>query len=284
MTAIISTTYDDQYLFYLPITTWAWNKLGVNVICFMPFHDSVSHGELALKKWDLITDFISLPGITNYAFRNKEGKICLSVRVFGANKNKEATYAQCSRLYAEGDIKDDEVLITADIDMAVFNEDYYKQFNDGRIHIVGADLVPEGQYPMCYIAMPAIKWREVMMIRKGERSQYKLDQLLGHLDCEHFRGNYWAKDQEEAYNHIHLYELVKHNRAAPGTQFATRRADRDGWPEAIPLDIIDAHLPRPGYTEENFAKILDLFQTMYPLDDFKWMQVYRNEYIKLLNS
>ena len=36
MKTIISTTYNDNYLFFLPITTWSWNKLGVDVICFMP--------------------------------------------------------------------------------------------------------------------------------------------------------------------------------------------------------------------------------------------------------
>ena len=36
MKTIISTTYNDNYLFFLPITIWSWNKLGVDVICFMP--------------------------------------------------------------------------------------------------------------------------------------------------------------------------------------------------------------------------------------------------------
>lgn len=35
MKAIISTTYSDQYLWYLPLTVWAWNKLGVDVVCFI---------------------------------------------------------------------------------------------------------------------------------------------------------------------------------------------------------------------------------------------------------
>jgi hypothetical protein len=116
--------------------------------------------------------------------------------------------------------------------------------------------------------------------------QQKLDQLLGHIECDHFRGNMWAKDQETAYNHIIASGLpmIKTFRASPGTQFATRRADRDGWPQVIPPDIIDAHLTRPGYTEENFAKILNLFQSMYPDDNFDWMVEYRNEYVKLINQ
>lgn len=270
MKAIISSTYDDQYLFYLPIIVWSWNKIGVDVVSYQPGNNI----------------FITEPRLSLISKVSYNLDLRWQAWGFFCPEHKEATYAQCVRLYAAGDwdIEDPEVLITSDVDMAVFNKDFFNQLNDGRIHVAGTDLVPDGQYPMCYIAMPAQKWREVMMIDNDTEEQTKLDQLLGHLDCEHFRGNYWAKDQEEAYNHIHLYELVKHNRAAPGTQFATRRADRDGWPTVIPPDIIDAHLPRPGYTEENFAKIMNLFQSMYPLEDFTWMHEYRDEYVKLLNA
>lgn len=268
MTAIISTTHDDQYLFYLPITAWAWNKLGVNVVCFVPSRDIENLGRLGFimsALWSM--DFIKLQLVT-----------------YKCSADKESTYAQCSRLYAAATplFEDDEVLITGDIDMAVFDKERIWQLNDGRIHIVGADLVPESQYPMCYIAMPAEKWREVMYITLGQSHQDKLDQLLGRLECEHFRGNYWGKDQETAYNHLFMYELVKHNRAKPGTQFASNRADRDGWPEVIEQFIMDAHLPRPGYTEENFKKIYQLFQTMYPHDDIRWMKEYRDAYVKLI--
>lgn len=273
MKAIISSTYDDNYLFLLPITAWSWNKLGIEVICFLPELDGTNkHPALDLifdmKWWE--------PGLK------------IQFVKFKAPVEKQATYAQCSRLYGAALplFEDDEVLITGDVDMAVFNKEYFEQFNNGQIHIAGADLVPDFQYPMCYIAMPVISWRVVKWIKFHETHQVKLDQLLGHLECDHFRGNYWAKDQETIYNYLLASNLPinKHFRAQPGTQFATRRADRDGWPEVIPPDIIDAHLPRPGYTPENFAKILNLFQAMYPNDDFTWMIDYRNEYVKYLNK
>lgn len=268
MKAIISTTYDDNYLFYLPIVTWAWNKLGVDVVCMVP-------------------DVKEYPQAICLLINRTMKIMRFQTNSFTCPTHKEATYAQCSRLYACClDLPNDEVLITGDIDMAVFNKEFFEQLNDGNVHVVGADLVPAHQYPMCFIAMSVKTWRDVMWIQDGETSQHKLDQLLGHLDCDHFRGNYWAKDQEEAWNHIvaSVLSIIKHMRASPGTQFATRRADRDGWPEVIPPDIIDAHLPRPGYTPENFAKILNLFQAMYPNENFDWMVDYRNEYIKLINQ
>lgn len=273
MNAILSTTYDDQYLFYLPIVTWSWNKLGVDVICFVPSLNGFNqHPTLNLvfdaKHWN--------PGLR------------LQFVKFAALKEKKATYAQCSRLYGAALplFEDDEVLITGDVDMAVFNREYFESMNNGEVHVAGVDLVPEKQFPICYIAMSASNWRHVMWINTGESHQTKLDLLLGHLECEHFRGNYWAKDQESVYDHIIAsgFAINKHYRAAPGTQFATRRADRDGWPENPAPDIIDAHLPRPGYTTENFTKILKLFKTIYPDEDFTWMIEYRNEYNNLLKK
>ena len=40
--AVISTTYDPKYLWYLPVVTWVWNKMGYNVICFMPRNENIS--------------------------------------------------------------------------------------------------------------------------------------------------------------------------------------------------------------------------------------------------
>ena len=36
MVAIISSTYDPQYIWNIPLTTYCWNRLGVSVFCFMP--------------------------------------------------------------------------------------------------------------------------------------------------------------------------------------------------------------------------------------------------------
>src|ERR1044072_2344548 len=273
MTAIISITHDDQYLCVLPLVAWAWNKLGCDVVVIGP--------DLGAETTD---DRIELIIDTRW-----EQDISLHWLGFTAPADKEATYAQCSRLYAacfRRLLPDEEVLITSDVDMVVLGKEYIETAEDGRIHVYGADLVPEGQYPMCYVAMTGATWREVMGIQIGEAMQAKLDGLLGHLECEHFRGNYWSKDQETIYNHLTAggWIVVKHNRAKLPNQFATRRADRDGWPAETPPGLIDAHLPRPGYTDENFAKIMNLFRSYYPNEDLQWMVDYRNKYINLIKQ
>lgn len=270
MKVVISSTYDDLYLFFLPIVAWSWNKIGVDVVCMLPHLNSAENN----AKIDLILS-------------QKVNKVLnIEWRSFEAPEHKLATYAQCSRLYASAleELAENETLITGDIDMAVFNGEYFNQANNGQINVFGADLVPPSQYPICYISMPVKTWREVMWITPGVPIQKYLDQLLAHLECEHFKGNYWAKDQETVYNYLtaQAWPIIKHFRAKHPHSFATRRADRDGWPDAPPPDIIDAHLPRPGYTDENFAKIIKLFQDIYPNEDFAWMIQYRNEYLKTL--
>lgn len=270
MKAILASTYDDTYLFYLPIVTWSWNKIGIEVLCIT-------------TPWSTVQEENRAKLIVETSDKNS---IIFRHSGIDAPDHKKATYIQCSRLYVSAltDLKEDDILITSDVDMAVFNKEYFNQANNGQINVFGADLVPPNQYPICYISMPVKTWRHVMWITPGITVQKYLDELLGHLECDHFKGNYWAKDQETIFNYLEgqAWPVVKHKRANYPHQFATRRADRDGWPDAPPPDIIDAHLPRPGYTDENFAKILKLFQDVYPDEDFTWMVEYRNEYLKLL--
>lgn len=272
MIAILSCTHDDLYRFNLPFAIYSWGKLGVTCCTFMPAHD------------DDVTDAEHDRRIL-VARTMRKLKLPGGIFLFSAPPDKQATYAQCIRLYAAGipEIGRAEVLVTADADMCVFNREYWERLEyNGAVNIIGADLVPQGQVPMCYIAMPATGWRSVMKI--GARTpQQCVDDLLGPIEAENFRGNYWAKDQEVAYNHIFAgaFPIVCHNRAiAPGVQFATRRADRDGW--QVTPDIIDAHMPRPGYTDAHFSMIYNLFQTMYPNDDHRWMYQYLEEYLKLV--
>jgi hypothetical protein len=262
MKAIISTTFDDKYLFFLPIVTWCWNKLGVDVICFVPVSD-----------WNLRTCLVWDTLVKN-RFKYK-------IKEFAAPEHKEATYAQCSRLYASClDLPEDEILVTSDIDMAVFELPICPEHG---INIFGADLVPDKQYPMCYAVAKKQTWERAFGT-KGNTYQKCLDELLGDIECENFRGNYWGKDQEELFNGTQKVNKFLMSRARPETQFADSRVDRDdvNWRSYVNDFLIDAHLWRPGYTDENFANIMELLRMKYPDDNFDWLTSFRAEYIKLL--
>jgi len=266
MKAVISTTYDDKYLFSLPIVTWCWNKLGVDVVCFMPFGEKED-----IEKSRLVNDTI----MANCPSKNN------MQAYFIAPKHKEATYAQCSRLFASAlDLPEEEILITSDADMALFElPSYINGFT-----ITGSDLTPLKQYPICYLAANVKEWRSTFGIN-GKTYQECLDELLGGIEATEFRGNYWSKDQEHAYNCISVNPSVYHVARSNGiTKFARNRCDRDDdyWKDDLKPTMIDAHLWRPGYDAINFEKIMYLLNKMYPNENFDWLKEYRENYIKLL--
>ena len=269
MKSIFSVTDDDLYMFFMPIVAWSWKRIGVDPIIIYVSTEATTAVE---------TSKFILAG--NYC---PENALIKEIKV--KDKNQAATYSQVSRLFAGTlpDIDDKDVIMTADADMAVFG-DYLLQGDIPLIQVFGDDLVDEAQFPMCYISMTKSSWKTVMKISSLYDMQAHLDILLQPIVCENMRGNYWAYDQETIYNNLVQSNLpiLKHHRANHPTQFATRRADRDSWPATSPKNIIDAHLPRPGFLNDNFDKVFNLFEDIYPYDNIEWMKQYREEYIKLL--
>lgn len=267
MKAVISTTFDDKYLFFLPIVTWCWNKLGVEVICFLP------DDECDPDKMYLQNDVMFREGMR------------FQKQIFDAPEHKQATYAQVSRLFAAGlvDLPDNEELITSDIDMAVLNRNFLKPPVTGYFDVYGHDLVPEGQLPMCYVLGSVKLWREYFT--NGANPQACLDRELAHEEMENMRGNLWSRDQELLKKYIG-FQYFGHERARPGTQFASLRYDRDDQYllERLSPDTIDFHMPRPGFEDKNFEIILQVLQYHYPSESFEWLVAYKEAYSSLVNQ
>ncbi len=263
MKAVVSSTHDDKYSWFIPLVTWCWNKLEVGVILFLP-ESSKNDAKIQLGL-----------NCMNYGYKEN------SHYYFDMPENKEATAAQCSRLYAASlDLPEDEILITGDIDMGMFHVPTYM----GEFTIFGSDLVPDKQYPMCYISAQVKDWREAFCGNKTY--QECLDDLLGHIETLHFRGNYWGKDQETAYNVISNLNGIPNliPRTNGQNPFSTLRYDRDDayLLDRLSLDTIDYHMPRPGYEENNFNQILTVLKFHYPNEDFTWLINYNEAYKKLL--
>lgn len=263
MKAVVSTTYDDKYLFFLPLITWGWNKLGVEVVCCLPQHTLNNSDAL---KMDLVLS--TKPVSENFR------------EYFLAPENKRPTYSQVSRLFAAAlPFQEDEIIVTSDIDMLVFKTPPH---DEHAFTIFGADLTPEKQYPICYAAAPAKLWRKAMEI--DGTFQECLDRELGHEEMENMRGNLWSRDQELLFRYTQPFNRILINRARPGTQFASNRYDRDDsfLLERLNPDTIDYHMNRPGYEEQNFNIIMSVLRYHYPSEDFTWLEDYRNQYIQLL--
>jgi len=149
--------------------------------------------------------------------------------------------------------------------------------------VIGCDLVPQGQFPECYIIGSVKTWRDAFNLN-NKTYQQAIDELLGEDECEHYRGCRWSVDQEQSFLNI---SKANHNlitRARPGTQFATKRYDRDDAYilDRLNPDTIDFHMNRPGYEPQNFDVILKILQYHYPNDNFDWLISYTNKYRELL--
>lgn len=272
MVCVLSATEHDFYAMPLPFVVYSWMKIAVRCIVFIPQRKNNLKIELAIKYCrEHASDLVQF-----YEFECEEKRV--------------PTFSQVSRLFGATTINyrphrtkeenDNEVMITGDSDLAVFDVNIFRELNDGNIHVIGADLTPDEQYPMCFAAMPVHVWKKVMGINKGY--QEHIADIVNPIEGENVRGTNWCLDQFLLKKHIDGsgLEVRKHMRANPGTQFASKRADRDGW-HFDPNDIIDAHLPRPLTDEENFNKVFDLFTYKYPNDNLEWMKQYRNEYMAL---
>ena len=281
MKAVISSTYDSKYLYFLPIVTFCWNRFGVDAICFMPeIKDFFKFESGILTEIDFDND--KRVKLINETMIHKGMKF--SMPRFSAPEHKEATYAQCSRLYGAClDLPEDEVLITSDIDMAVFKVPPFAHL--GGFTVLGADLVPDGQLPMCYATATVKDWRDAFELN-GITYQQALDRLLGEDECQDYRACRWSVDQEQLrikiFNSNGSINLL--TRSNGQNQFAQNRYDRDDQfiLDRLSPDTIDFHMNRPGYEEKNFEIILTILKYHYPQDDFEWLKKYTEEYNKLL--
>jgi len=269
MKAIISSTYDNNYIFNIPLAAYCWNKLGVDVVCFMPYLQTTEENE----KIDLVNDTLRNIGVKPI------------FRGFASPKHKEATYAQLTRVMAWGvtDIGEDEVVYLSDCDMLNFQIPPHS--NEHDFTVLGHDLTPPSQYPVCYVGAKKRVWEK--FFRKGsETYQQALDRHLGHIECEGFRGNYWSYEQEQIFNTLQNANCLLIPRSNGQNQFAQNRCDRDDayWIDRVTPSLIDAHLWRPPYTEENTEKIIRLLEIMYPLDSFHWVREYAAEFRSILNQ
>lgn len=270
MIAILSATEHDFYAGPLPFVVWAWKQLGIDAHVFIP-EDYGPKLSLAMTYCEPDTEF----------------------HTFKCEKHKEATYAQVSRLFGAKIpelFTDNATLVTGDADLAPFNVNYFRDMNDGDMHVVGADLLEDSmkQYPMCFLVGDVENWYCAYPLDvEGLTYQQCLDKYVGELesDAESFRGNFWARDQWLAYqwfnNPNRILPIIHHDRAALPNRWASKRADRDGWANFDPNNLIDAHLGRPIMREDNFTNMISLFDTVYPNVDKAWMEAYRQEYLSL---
>lgn len=226
-TVVLSTNDNPDYLNYLPYVQEAWNKLGWETLTFV------------LNS----TDFLSQP---------KNEIILLS----SSGEYRPETAVQVIRLLAGHYVKEG-LIMTGDVDMIPMANYWHPTIDN--ITVYGHDLTGRSQYPICYIAMSAERWREII----PEKS---LDELLSkypNAKSDDFY-KWWGVDQEIVTERINTLkrkdELILVDRGFTNG-LAKGRIDRADWERTInsPEQKIDAHMLRP-FNWEQTQRVMKMIQ------------------------
>ena len=262
---VLSVNENNDYLYFTPLTCWAWRYFGWEPIVF--YHG----GKKSFANWV----FVGVqPFIRYYTLDDMPGY-------------RSDTITQISRLYAACVINDHNAyLMTCDIDMLPLS-DYWKPSELGSPTVWGHDLTGFGQFPICYIGMSAENWRDVMLIDSNDYNELikrDLDILPQAKDPDFYK--YWFTDQELITKRLKIRGTSKINfinRGQGKHGYARGRVDKGhaGWVFDQP-ELIDAHLLQQSWqSQEKTQKIYDLLAHVWPKEDFTWFKNYTEEFKRL---
>lgn len=282
---LYSSDLNQDYAFYLPLSAMVWRAVtglrSAVILVGTPAEWEANArcwfaARLAREKW----------GAELYFVPRCEG-------------HRDSTVAQVARLYGGLlPLPGSSYLITADADMWPLSPTPFRvPMGNGRpftvnyanayLKDVGGTLVPEGKYPICYLAGSVAAWREIMQLPKvsgriGEEIHRQLDAGLGRNSGSDSAWNY-----DELLFGVRFHEWPRHESAMMHTrrgQPPVDRVDRSCWPEALDAAIAkgyDAHLPRPAYTDQNWAKLRPIINAKASAAMLEWSDAYRADFLAI---
>lgn len=258
---ILSVNDDPDYLYHVPLTLWAWRRIGWEPILFY------NGRKTTLDRFCPKVDFKQV--------------YTLDVPGYRAD-----TITQISRLYAACIFNRGEYLMTSDIDMLPLS-DYWQSARG--IQVWGADLTNYKHYPICYIGMHSENWAAVMDLRVDGRISSDYNALIKRdLDSmpeaksEDFEKR-WYVDQDLITRRLKPFHPTIINRGRYPNGLARGRVDRGEW-SLNHREFIDCHMHRRIHYNEykyKFTETMDLLKKVWPDEDFTWFVEYHNEFRKL---
>lgn len=255
---VISSNDNPDYLFFLPLVSWAWKKIG----------------------WEVITIFQNKSDITNLVINNLDD---YAAQFGPMSEYRCETQYQCIRLYVANWIHEDYYILTTDADMLPLS-DYWKPDYE-KFTSWGRDLT-DYHNPICYLGAPVKIWKEVMNLTGSAIHDMLRDFEANPKVNSENKVDWWGVDQDIITERLLNYSYVRQDRGiAPNSHFPLGRIDRGAWELTLQQPLrIDAHLLRPGYSDENWPRIMKLIQECFDPTaiEIEWMENYRQKYISLL--
>lgn len=274
---VLSVNDNQDYLYFTPLTCWAWRKFGWEPIVFFNPTGAASNDTVKLVFKTACEPMSSMVFNNVRKTENIEGY-------------RSDTITQISRLYAAclTDILNGrDYLMTGDIDMLPLSN-YWKPEPEYRPTVWGHDLTGFGHYPICYIGMNAANWAHVMgfdlPLDYNRLIKRDLDTLPQAKDPDFYK--YWFSDQDLITQRLKEYGTDKINfinRGQYSNGYAKGRVDRGSW-TLNHEQFIDAHLHHQIHHKGNewkFVQTMELLHKIWPEEDFIWFEDYTKEFKKL---
>lgn len=266
---ILSTNNGATYSFFSPMTSLLWRRnMDYYPIIF-------ACGELDQK--------------ANYALD--------CARDFGAEIQYVKTVAgytdqnisQISRLFAAAlPVSSDSYILTGDIDMWPLSKPYFHQQDmNKKIHLFGANTSNHQKYPICYIGMLADLWRKLIGLDASKSMEENLETVLDkYLGKNPTSDDGWYFDEKFFFSKIKVWEGYPHNCHMIDRPFVNGllkgRVDRERWTyNGYNSDMIDSHVLRPGFYDNNWPRLLQMLRDLLPKEEVNAIETYKNKWSEL---
>jgi len=273
--SILSTDLNPDYLFFVPMTCAYWKEIGYD-----PYIILVNDGknkelveyvkEMGEKYGAIINDFEHMPGY------------------------RTCNVSQISRLYAAADpfFKDDDYLITDDMDKFVIDYMWFNQQDHGKdIHIFDPDELNYTRLKIGNIGMNASVWREVIGFDQTGIRQNLQKCFDKNLSKESDWETGWNLDEwilTKSVFKSDYYPARCQMLERGGNQYGIRngRIDRGAWAQTMQYCMstktIDVHLHRKPYEEEIWEDVLKISSTVFPSSVIEDFRKYREKFLELM--
>ena len=139
--------------------------------------------------------------------------------------NVEQLSVSCDTAFASqnartlwGGVSKADIVVTSDVDMLpldlrLVRRSILECLREEHTLVVSRNVLPEGQYPICYSLARPITWRKVFNISTKEELEERLDHLWGKLAVGSgysgaHGGKGWSFDQEYLYTEVERQRLL----------------------------------------------------------------------------
>lgn len=277
---ILSSDTNPNYCFFLPVVSLVWQK----VMEYCPVVIVVGSKE----KW--------LQNGLNKFILNKSREIGAEIYFINSMEgHRDSTIAQVSRLYAGmlGYAKD-TYLLTSDIDMLPLSKEFFsKQDFSKKVHLFYGNVYQGQKFPISYIGANLDVWLQIMQkVVSQPRVSLTVDILYDCIQEQLDAGLGKNADDWTAWNYDELLfgtRIREWKANLEGCQIIERygappidRIDRSNWQfNGSIAGKVDAHLLRPGYTQENWQRIKLVLRILLPDEFYRWVEDYYVEFIRI---